>query len=89
MAVKAIGQIRSFDWQDVDGMNITLRIFNLFPAHTAEVTTGYIGIDENDAASVINTKLAAFIKQYCIDTWDATFNLGDTVRLLAAVDSIL
>lgn len=93
MAVKAIAQILGFDWQAGgtvnDGLNIQLRIYSVDPVHTVVLYTGYIGMSENDAASVINAKLATFIKNYCTENFEVTFGLLDSVRILAAVDSIL
>ena len=90
MAVKAIAQIRNFDWDTNEGLNFQLRIFSIDPAMSIDNHwTGYLGIGESDSASVINTTLMAYIKQYAIDTWQTEFGELDTVRILAAVDSIL
>jgi hypothetical protein len=91
--LRALTQIRQFDYDDGAGLTFTLKIYLIGapdPNQLADnVVTGDIGALPTDAASVVNTRIAAFVKDYCTATWGTVWQLGDTVRIIAAVDSIL
>lgn len=91
MALKALVQIREFDYDPSGGMSFTIKIFCLSPVANLidRVNTGFTNTMPSDAASVINAAVASFTKDYCTTTWGTVWDVLDTVRILAAVDSIL
>lgn len=90
MPLKALAQVRQFDYDGGAGLTFSLKIYCLDPQELADnVNTGDIGVAATDAASVVNGKIAQFVKDYSTATWEASWGLGDTVRIIAAVDSIL
>lgn len=91
MALKALVQIREFDYDPTGGLSFTIKIFGLSPVSNLidRVNTGFTNTQPSDAASVINAAIAAFTKDYCATNWGTVWDVLDTVRILAAVDSIL
>lgn len=91
MALRAIGQILSFDFDPTEGLKFKLKIITTDnpPFSTDNHWTPYTGLNAGDSASTINSWLMTYIKNYCEDTFSITIGILDTIRILAAVDSIL
>ena len=86
MAVKALVTVLSAEMEEGgESMILSLRISI---DHMTANGVDFFAIPLSRADALVNQDIMDFAKQYAIDTWNVTFDVGDTVRIVNAVNQI-